>query len=634
MRKKIAFFCGQVQRDDYYPELIDELSKEARKIDADLFVMINYGIFDHNIILYAEGEKSIMRIPELGSFDAILVDESMFHIEGMNDELYEHLQKHAKCPVIYLKSQREGFYSVLFSDKQSIKDITNHFIKEHGFTRIYHMAGRWELQDAHERADGYREAMEEAGLEVTDDMIFFGDYWKNKGKEAADHFLSLSDEYPQAIVCANDYMAVALSRELVSRGIRIPEDICISGYDNALEGQDFAVPMTTFEADGRKMAKEVFAILDKLGKKEEVPEVSRVSNRMILRNSCGCSDFSEGTNLIRKINLLEDKYYGYNYILFMINSFEVAFDEVDIFSRADFYFKYSRAEKGYICLTEDAFDSVSRPVEKMSDYTDRMILKRVYFSDPEKRYLGPNTLFDRRDMLPQDVLEENGASTYMIVPLHAQNKVYGYVVLTYAENCFPNNFLQSYIGSLGSVIDNYNMRKHYLSVDEMRRVYLKDELTGIYNRRGFEQNLNILSDRANRHDLYLSVVSLDMDGLKRINDEFGHAEGDASLSEFASVLLSVLEGEEICARYGGDEFAAILISKEKDRHLRFTDDLEKAFVNANEMLQKPYKLHASSGVVCVNDHPNETLRACVILADKVMYENKKKYKASLGEKPR
>ena len=87
MRKKIAFFCGQVQRDDYYPELIDELSMEARKIDADLFVMINYGIFDHNIILYAEGEKSIMRIPELGSFDAILVDESMFHIEGMKDEL-------------------------------------------------------------------------------------------------------------------------------------------------------------------------------------------------------------------------------------------------------------------------------------------------------------------------------------------------------------------------------------------------------------------------------------------------------------------------------------------------------------------------------------------------------------------
>ena len=267
MRKRIAFFCGQIQKEENYPEFIDELSKEARRFDMDLFVMMNYGIFDHNIILYAEGEKTIFRIPDLDTFDGLIVEESMFHVEGMADELYEYLSANAKCPVVYIKSVREGFHSVLFSDKEAMKDITRHFIKDHGFTRICHMAGRWDLQDAHERADGYREAMEEAGLTVDDSMIFYGDYWKNKGKEAADHFLKDKDRIPQAIVCANDFMAIALSRELVARGLKIPEDICISGYDNVVEGQDFAVPITTFEADGRILAREAFSLIMRLAGK-------------------------------------------------------------------------------------------------------------------------------------------------------------------------------------------------------------------------------------------------------------------------------------------------------------------------------------------------------------------------------
>ncbi|MCR4990055.1 MAG: GGDEF domain-containing protein [Lachnospiraceae bacterium] len=633
MRKRIGFICGQIQREEYYPKLIEELGILANGSDMDLFVFINFGVFDHDILLYAEGEKSVYRIPDLDLFSGIIVEESVLHIDGMADELYEYLKKNARCPVIYLKSKREAFPGILFSDKQSMKDITNHFIKEHGFTRICHMAGRWELQDAHERCEGYMEAMLEAGIPVTDSMIFYGDYWKNKGKEAVDHFLDGKNDLPEAIVCANDFMAVALMKELLSRGIKVPEDVCVSGYDNAVEGQDFSIPVTTFDTDGKEMAHKAFSLIRDLSRGKEVPGISYVNNRMILRNSCGCGTQSHDVDLLRKISLLEEKHFGSSYIYFMINSFEVAFDEVDIFSRADFYFKYTGAEEGYICLTEDALDASARPVEKMNDYTDTMILKRIYYSD-ERRYKGPNSKFERGNILPEKNLRENEASTYYVIPVHSQNRVYGYLCLMYGKDGFPNNFLQSYAGSLGSVIDNYNTRRMFMSTEEMRKVYLKDELTGIYNRRGLEQNLNILSDRAKRRGSYLSIVSLDMDGLKKINDLYGHAEGDASLSEFASVLLSVLENEEICARYGGDEFAAILLSSDKDRHLRFEDDLEKALKHANEVLQKPYTLHASCGVVSIQDLSTESIRACMVAADKIMYENKKKYKESLGEKAR
>ena len=267
MRKRIGLIIGE-QDSDYCKELVKVVTREAHKNDFDVFIFANYGTYDHSVYLYGEGEISVYKIPDLDSFDGFILDETLYNIENMGEIVYSYFDKNATCPVISLKKRTNRFYDILVEDRQGIKSMTEHFIKKHGFTKICHMTGRWELQDARERYHGYEDAMMEADLDITNDMVFYGDYWKNKGAEAVEYFSK--NGYPEAIVCANDYMAISVCTELAKRGIKVPEDICVSGFDDSEEGRCQNIPLTTVEDDIESFALCAIRTLEKAIAGEDV----------------------------------------------------------------------------------------------------------------------------------------------------------------------------------------------------------------------------------------------------------------------------------------------------------------------------------------------------------------------------
>lgn len=627
MRKRIGLFLGEFL--NYSRDLTLALYNIAKDHDTDVFVFYNFGIYDNILFQYSEGEKSIMRLPDYSTFDGIIVEESMFNIDGMGSELYDYLQKNATCPIVYIKSIKDSYPSILFSDKQSMKEITNHLIKDFGLTDICHMAGRWSNDDTYTRLEGYKEAMEEAGLKVTDDMIYSGEYYIYKAKETLDYFLEYHGHYPEAIVCANDYMAISLIDELTDRGIRVPEDIRISGYDNIVQAKNQDIPLTSFDVDPTAVAKKAFELLTDINAGKEVPKCNYVNNKMVLRYSTDPDipkEVSDHTTEYRELNAA---FAGLETIFFMNTAYDSSFTEEEIFSVADAYFPNSRSLRSFVCLTEDAFDSMDRPAELMGFFTDKMVLKRVFYGDSSKHYDTPEITFDRRLILPEKYYLEE-PSIYFVNTIHAGMKVYGYLVSVFKSGDYPNRFIQSYVGNMGKALENFNIRTQFTDVDEMKRAYLLDSLTGLYNRRGFENNIHIFEEKAERNNLFLSVASIDMDGLKYINDTFGHNEGDAALTEFANVLLATMESGEICARYGGDEFAALLLSSDPKRHERFITTLEQNLSILNSSMTKPYTLHASAGIVLMKDYPGQNLMGCMKKADEIMYANKAAYKKLHG----
>ena len=96
------------------------------------------------------------------------------------------------------------------------------------------MKGRADLKDARERLDGYMDVMNRYGLPVTEHMLFQGNYWRDRGNQAVEWFLS-GPEKPEAIICANDFMAISVLMALKERNIRVPEDIALAGFDD-IEG--------------------------------------------------------------------------------------------------------------------------------------------------------------------------------------------------------------------------------------------------------------------------------------------------------------------------------------------------------------------------------------------------------------
>jgi len=201
------------------------------------------------------------------------------------------------------------------------------------------------------------------------------------------------------------------------------------------------------------------------------------------------------------------------------------------------------------------------------------------------------------------------------------------MVSVYGEGSWPYHFTQSYAMALGNALDDYNVRRQYLGMEEIKKLYLTDELTGINNRRGFEQAMTLIADKAERRKMYISIASIDMDGLKVINDTYGHDHGDKCLRAVARALKNVTADYEAVARYGGDEFVALLVSEtDPDRHKRFEAEVEEEVARQSALLNEPYSLHISVGIVPVPTSSLGKLLSFYQKADKLMYEKKAAYK--------
>ena len=158
---------------------------------------------------------------------------------------------------------------------------------------------------------------------------------------------------------------------------------------------------------------------------------------------------------------------------------------------------------------------------------------------------------------------------------------------------------------------------------ELERLTLYDELTGIYNRRGFELLGGNAVASACRDLIPVCVIFLDLDNLKQLNDGFGHNTGDRALVEAAAILREAIRATDVVGRVGGDEFAAVLTglavvdAGDLSRRLReiASDRVEQAGL--------PEPLTFSVGVAVLQPGDPETLQDLMAVADRAMYAEKR-----------
>lgn len=160
---------------------------------------------------------------------------------------------------------------------------------------------------------------------------------------------------------------------------------------------------------------------------------------------------------------------------------------------------------------------------------------------------------------------------------------------------------------------------------ELENLSLIDDLTGLYNRRGFLALARHQSRLAVRNRTGFSIAFLDLDGLKQINDGFGHQEGDVALTEAAGVLKTCFRTSDVLARLSGDEFAIFVSdADEKEITVRIAEKMDAR----NAVAGRLYSLSFSMGVVSCGAEDTSTIEALLTRADHLMYRQKRK-KASL-----
>ena len=160
-----------------------------------------------------------------------------------------------------------------------------------------------------------------------------------------------------------------------------------------------------------------------------------------------------------------------------------------------------------------------------------------------------------------------------------------------------------------------------------RELALIDELTGLYNRRGFLSYANHLLKLSNRTQRGLLLIYADLDNLKQINDEFGHEDGDKAIMCITKVLKETFRGSDVIGRVGGDEFAILALEAKAESldmlRKRLKENIKLASCNSHSNC----KLALSLGIVYYNPEKIQTIEELLKRADALMYEEK----SSIGD---
>jgi diguanylate cyclase (GGDEF)-like protein len=178
-----------------------------------------------------------------------------------------------------------------------------------------------------------------------------------------------------------------------------------------------------------------------------------------------------------------------------------------------------------------------------------------------------------------------------------------------------------------------SMKQRTRAEEQLRQLSLTDELTGLYNRRGFlalaEQQTRI----ANRGNKPMLVISADLDGLKGINDSFGHKAGDAAIAETAHILRESFRNADLVARMGGDEFAVLLTGGEAEFDSEKLDGrLQEIVDEHNRRDDRLYRLSVSAGFAYFDAGGTPAFEEWLHRADTMMYEQKRQKRGpSLAE---
>ena len=608
---RLCVFIGDMYR-DFALSILRHLDRYTREKGYRIDVFGTCSVPSTNP-LHVIGLKSILSLPDLSSYDGIIVCYDTLVHEGMAKDLIENITNAEDAPpLVCIRSGLPGTYQVLPDNRQMMHDIAAYVISKCHSADIGFVTGNLAMPDSYERWDGFKDAMAEAGYETSDSLVFHGNYWITQAVETADHFIKPDGTLPEAIICSNDYEAIALCDELVKRGYSIPGDTLISGIDNTFEGENHIPSLTTIEiAKSDFVDAAIQALIDlKSGKKIDlnIPVPSKIIPRESTGDPTGDRDIYKTlcTLTANASSAMDDKR---EYVI-LSAMFEGALTMKDLL---------------YVALEQ---------IKKIPGITSCFLCRyrendhelSGYFIDNGEIIVG-KTSFDRDRLLPAGI-ENEDSGMYIGLPLSYKNEVYGYAVIVvdttdYQFIDFKTEFL---LTQVGQNINKLELYEKLFGISDVISLYIKDPLTGILNRRGFEKKITDLFDKNGNPFHKLTIVSLDMDELKHINDNFGHLAGDEAIKTLADCITASLNGNEFVARMGGDEFTAVLDTSDAKRVIQFDRSIRDNLKNVNDSGRLPYTLSTSIGT-CELTTWND-LMDCMNKADKAMYLEKKSKKVA------
>jgi diguanylate cyclase (GGDEF)-like protein len=211
---------------------------------------------------------------------------------------------------------------------------------------------------------------------------------------------------------------------------------------------------------------------------------------------------------------------------------------------------------------------------------------------------------------------EQDRRAFFFIPLFFKDEELGAILLPY-NTVNPIDVYETLRVNISTAVKGADL------LSKVKVLSITDDLTGLLNRRGFFQFAHSrIQHLSRRTELKPLVLFMDMDGLKMINDNYGHKEGDTAISAFAKILKETLREEDIIGRMGGDEFVVFSSVKTEDNSRDLVKRIRAKFKEYNDKKLHPYIVSCSVGCVVLEKATKESFEAAMLSADSVLYTEK------------
>lgn len=618
-RKTIGVFITHVN-DCFQDAFSRGIITKARELDYNVVFFSSFS--GHGIKYYQLGELHMTEIPCYEELDGIIITPDLMDVKRLFEKYREKIKNRCRCPVVSIRKEMDNYYNVIVDNNIIMDDIIRHFIEVHGFDKINFLSGPLGTPDADGRLNSYKSILAEYNIPLDERRIYYGNFWKNCGVAAIEYWQETMGELPQAIICANDYMAISVCKALAERGIKVPDQVAVSGCDDIKDAAVFVPALTTVRIPYFDMGMEAVSIIDKHNRGIKLPRYSIMKAHTVFRSSCGCKNASEQDenqrNLIIERDELQDEII---YSAFMSADLTglIATDQL-----IDKVWKYIYLNKNvsrfFMCLF-DNWDVYRGNNKYEADSVSDELIMEIGMKDDER---FTKVKFSKSELIPP-VLSEDKPVFYYISLLHHQGHCYGYVGISFSKIQTYMRSFQAWLIYLSNALENIRIHGEFNRlVYKLEDMSVRDDLTDIYNRRV----MNTLGRKYLKHCLdeqtYLMVFTVDMDGLKYINDNFGHSYGDLAIKAVATALQKAADDDELCIRLGGDEFMAIGIDYDEEKLSKFVDKFVSEIDRFNLLNQYEFSIYVSYGYKLAVPDEDSTLEGFLVEADMFMYEQKNK----------
>ena len=636
MKKKIAVFVN-----GYGMEALNATLKGIKQSETfsnyDFFIFVSYASYDTNEN-YNRGELNIYTLPIFKDYDGAIIYTNALNSVETGIELVKSAIR-AGIPVISIGIDVEGSICIDIDNITGIRELAEHLITVHNVKRAAFIGGYIDHPESICRLETVKRVFREHNLSIDENDIYYGNWGNVMTTEATNRIVNAPGGLPDAIICANDIMALACSTELTRLGYNLPDDIIVTGYDFISAGQSFYPVLTTVTSDYESIGNKCIKVFDAIFAEHEVPHKILMKSKLVVGESCRCHADASFDTIRREFGR---KTYSVNLDRTYLETSErtltnIITDSPDYDALRHNLMQHYASEHSligddfYIVMHNLYMNNVMATDEEVhEDGVSGTVCPIVAIKDGK---ISSQAVSDRKRIVPGYEPDSEKNHIFYIMPLHTGKYNYGYIVTSdntriMREHLDLNAYLEKLMLALRIQRSNIQLRIYN---DSLKRISEIDTMTGLYNRFGYENKAIPIYEDSIRGETMLMVMFIDINLMKRINDVFGHMNGDAAIRLTASAIKSNLKGDWIGVRFGGDEFLVIGSVKTPEEAEELKNAINSNIDKVNKDGVWPFRLSISSGYILSDKETKKTLSEYIKDADNLMYETKKKLHAEQGD---